>query len=48
MLLAEGFVEVYGGTAKGVHSLEQQITTGSGFVEVALRYGWLYCEGNLN
>ncbi|WP_158074753.1 hypothetical protein [Rodentibacter mrazii] len=46
MLLAEGF-EVYGGTAKGVHSLEQQITTGSSFV-VALRYDWLYCEGNLN
>lgn len=36
---------VYGETAKGVHSLEQQITTDSDFVGVVFRYGWLYGEG---
>lgn len=36
---------VYGETAQGVHSLEQQITTDSDFIGVVLRYGLLYGEG---
>lgn len=36
---------VYGETSKGVHSLEQQITTDPDFVGVVLRYGWLYGDG---
>lgn len=36
---------VYGETAKGVHSLEQQITQDPDFVGIVLRYGWLYGDG---